>query len=60
VLRTNPRVDDMHSSLNPHLKDIFFAKDGYLIFAVMVSGGTGCCCREKRARRMQPVDVYSG
>ncbi|XP_063444061.1 uncharacterized protein LOC134724763 [Mytilus trossulus] len=57
VLRTNPRVDDMHSSLNPHLKDIFFAKDGYLIFAIMVSSGAGCCCREKRARRMQPVDV---
>lgn len=55
VIATNPRLDDMRPSQNPELKDILFSRDGFLIFAVMVTGG--CHCRERKSRRSQPVDV---
>lgn len=55
IITTNRRVDDMRPSLHPTLKDLFFSKDGYLIFAVMVTNG--CHCREKKNRRSQPVEI---
>lgn len=55
IIQTNHRVDDLRPSLHPCLKDLFFSKDGYLIFAVMVA--SGCHCREKKSRRSQPIDV---
>ncbi|BFZ17887.1 hypothetical protein BsWGS_20926 [Bradybaena similaris] len=55
VMTTNSRVDDFNSSLNPSLKDLKFSRDGHLIFAVMVT--SGCHCKERKARRFQPIDV---
>ncbi|KAL4240427.1 hypothetical protein ACF0H5_001219 [Mactra antiquata] len=55
VIASNPRLDDMRPSQNPELKDILYSKDGFLIFAVMVTGG--CHCRERKSRRTNPIDV---
>jgi len=55
ILSTNSRVDDIRMSLHPTLKDLFYSKDGFLIFAVLVT--TGCHCREKKLRRHQPIDI---
>ncbi|XP_071105059.1 uncharacterized protein [Haliotis cracherodii] len=55
VLATNSRVDDVHRSLDPNLKDLKFSRDGHLIMALMVT--SGCHCREKKARRFQPIDL---
>jgi hypothetical protein len=67
VLATNPRLDDndtrwaLHPTPNTvryfaiSLKDLFYSKDGTLIFAVMVV--EGCHCRERKARRYPPIDI---
>ncbi|CAL1526306.1 unnamed protein product [Lymnaea stagnalis] len=55
VMTTNSRVDDFNSSLNPNLKDLKYSRDGHLIFAVMIT--SGCHCKEKKARKCQPIDV---
>ncbi|KAL3877224.1 hypothetical protein ACJMK2_034961 [Sinanodonta woodiana] len=55
VFATNPRVDDMRPSNYPVLKDLFYSKDGCLIFAIMVTDG--CNCRDRKSRRLQSVDV---
>ncbi|XP_060585358.1 uncharacterized protein LOC132741250 [Ruditapes philippinarum] len=55
IVASNPRLDDMRPSQNPELKDILYSKDGFLIFAVMVTGG--CHCRERKSRRTNPIDV---
>ncbi|XP_069125301.1 uncharacterized protein [Argopecten irradians] len=55
VISTNTRVDDMRPTLHPTLKDLFYSKDGYLIFAVMVTAG--CHCREKKLRRHLPIEI---
>ena len=55
IIALNPRLDDMRPSQNNDLKDILYSKDGFLIFAVMVTGG--CHCRERKSRRTNPVDV---
>ncbi|XP_076445620.1 uncharacterized protein LOC143283308 isoform X2 [Babylonia areolata] len=55
VLATNSRVDDLRSSLSPHLKELQYSRDGHMIFAVMAT--SGCHCKEKKARRFQPIDI---
>ena len=55
IVTTNSRVHDFQASLNPLLKDLRFSRDGHLILAVMIT--PGCHCKEKKARRCQPVDV---
>ncbi|XP_025111190.1 uncharacterized protein LOC112574362 isoform X3 [Pomacea canaliculata] len=55
VVTTNTRVDDLHSSLSLHLKELRYSRDGHMIFVVMAT--SGCHCKEKKARRFQPIDV---
>lgn len=55
VLSTNSKLDDTRWTLHPTLKDLFYSKDGNLIFAVMVTDG--CHCRERKARRYPPIDI---
>ena len=55
VLVTNPRLDDQRPSQNHDLKDIFYSRDGHLIFAVTITDG--CFCRERRSRRANPCDM---
>ena len=55
VVVTNPRLDDMRNSQMQALKDILYSRDGYLIFAVLIS--TDCRCRESRNRRADPGEV---
>ncbi|XP_076458765.1 uncharacterized protein LOC143292408 isoform X2 [Babylonia areolata] len=52
VLATNSRVDDLHSSLSPHLKELQYSRDGHLIFAVMATSMCHC-----KTRRFQPIDI---
>ncbi|KAK7464606.1 hypothetical protein BaRGS_00037845 [Batillaria attramentaria] len=55
VIMTNSRVDDLRSSLSPHLKELQYSRDGHMIFAIMAT--SGCHCKEKKARRFQPIDI---
>ena len=55
VVTTNTRLDDLHTTLDSNLKELKFSRDGQLIFAMMVT--CGCHCREKKARRFQPLDI---
>ncbi|WAQ97380.1 hypothetical protein MAR_014675 [Mya arenaria] len=55
VLVTNPRLDDQRPSQNNELKDIFYSREGHLIFAVTIT--EGCHCRERKSRRTNPCDI---
>ena len=55
VICTNTRVDDMRRTLFPTLKDLFYSRDGHLLFTIMVSNG--CHCRDRKLRRQQPTEV---
>lgn len=55
VMVTNPKIDDIRQREIQYLADILFSKDGFLIFAVMVSAS--CHCRSSRQRRNDPADV---
>ncbi|XP_064618096.1 uncharacterized protein LOC135482167 isoform X2 [Liolophura sinensis] len=57
AIATTPGVvESSYASLQMLVRDLFYSKDGFIIFAILVSQSATCQCREKKSRRQQPLD----